>query len=455
MASADGIQSTARINPSLTVYGCFAVEIDGDQRRAHLSLQDHPGLAPWLMSILDHVLGQQQPVPVPHPISEPPGGETRQRLIESGVLFLRPAAGGAMQLGLSPQLSAQLMVITRRRGQPAHNAMIGLSDDPELVRWLLTQYTPPATASGDLSRLGPALLASMRRHHVIVDELPAPNAWFPDPEAPVDLAAELAPAVRTFAQPAGQPIPPEVRQALGRHRPALPPDHDLLWIQDAGTAMVYPTRLPAQERQRDFGGLVGSSAAARRAQWERQRAEARASYRDRRFAVLRDIIPAAQRLKLRRYVRQLRERGYFPPLDDGQVRLRASIHNQPTIASLHNGLAGIVNTIGAEQVIPSYCYMSCYEPGAVLDRHLDRAQCVYNVCVVLDMEYLDREEEPEPWPIYLELDGEPVAALLQIGDGVFFSGNSIWHWRDAQPAGRRTVVCFNHFVPVGFPSSLD
>jgi hypothetical protein len=154
-------------------------------------------------------------------------------------------------------------------------------------------------------------------------------------------------------------------------------------------------------------------------------------------------------------VRQLRERGYFPELGDGQVALRASIHNQPTIASLHQGLAGIVNTIGEEKVIPSYCYLSCYEQGSVLERHLDRQQCAYNLCLVLDMRYLDRDDEPDPWPIYLELEGKPEPALLNVGDGVFFSGRSIYHWREALPAGQRAVVCFFHFVPPGFSGSLD
>jgi hypothetical protein len=177
--------------------------------------------------------------------------------------------------------------------------------------------------------------------------------------------------------------------------------------------------------------------------------------RDRRYAVLRDIVPAAQRVALQRYVRQLRQRGYFPELGDGQVALRASIHNQPTIASLHNGLAELLSGIGPEPVRPSYCYLSCYEEGAVLERHIDRPQCAYNLCLVFDMQDLSGGAEPQPWPIYLELDGRPEAALMRVGDGVFFSGRSIYHWRDALPAGQRAVVCFYHFVPYGFAGSLD
>ncbi|MBN8281273.1 MAG: hypothetical protein J0M16_11735, partial [Gammaproteobacteria bacterium] len=217
----------------------------------------------------------------------------------------------------------------------------------------------------------------------------------------------------------------------------------------------YPVRLPHGATSLTVPA-AGLEVATRAAQWHARREAARESMRTRGFALLREVIPPAQRAALRRYVRQLRERGYFPDLDDGQVKLRASIHNEPTIAALHNGLAGLVNTIGPEPVLPSYSFLSCYEEGAVLDRHLDRPQCRYNICFVLDMQFTDgRTGEPEPWPIYLELQGRPVEALMQVGDGVFFSGSSIWHWRDALPPGRRVVVCFSHYVPADHAGSLD
>jgi hypothetical protein len=63
--------------------------------------------------------------------------------------------------------------------------------------------------------------------------------------------------------------------------------------------------------------------------------------------------------------------------------------------------------------------------------------------------------EPPPWPIYVEIDGQPKEVLLQTGDGVAYSGTEIWHWRHALPAGQRAIVCFFHFVPRDFTGSLD
>ena len=45
--------------------------------------------------------------------------------------------------------------------------------------------------------------------------------------------------------------------------------------------------------------------------------------------------------------------------------------------------------------------------------------------------------------------------LLQVGDGLVYSGTDLWHWRDALPPGQRAIVCFFHFVPGDFAGSLD
>jgi len=448
------LDELGQINPTLSVLAYFTVPVNDDIRRTRLPLQRYPDVAAWLMSFLNYILYKQGKLPGEQCIAEPPDGNTRELLIEGQVILAGRRPDGGLALRLNPGIDIRLQVDARRSGLPALNTLLGLAEEPAVTRWLLSYYVsnePGVAAIGQ----DQALRESLRRYGVLVDEPPAGEAWFPDPVAPADLAGELAPMGRVFLQRAGQPVPEEVRQVLGRHTPALPPDKDLVWGQDAGTGMVYPSLLGAGVPYTDVARIAGQGAQQRAVAWAQQCEAARVSVRTRRFAVLRDIVPVAQREKLRHYVRQLKERGYFPELGDGQVKLRSSIHNEPTIASLHNGLAGIVNSIGEEPVVPSYCFLSCYEAGSVLEKHLDRPQCAYNVCLVLDMQYLDREGEPDPWPIYLELDGQPQPALLGVGDGVFFSGKSIWHWRDALPPGQRAVVCFNHFVTPDFTGSLD
>jgi hypothetical protein len=439
-----------QLNPTLSVLAYFVVP-DGDSvRRTRLPLADHPEVAAWLLTVLDYVLSVQAGRPGEKQIAPPPGGAAGEAFVRGGVILVSQQPDGGLAMRLNPAFEALLEINTRRRGQPAANVQVALMQSPELSRWLLT-----ASLAGGFQPAAPdpGLFDALRQCGALVSDAPPPAAWFPDPDEPVDLATELAVMSRVILQPAGSPVPTEVRNVLGRHTPALPPGRDIVWGEDAGTGMMYP--VCATPGLAASAVAPGREAAARAADWSAQRETARESMKKHGYALLRGVIPPAQRKALRRYVRQLRERGYFPDLDDGQVKLRASIHNEPTIAALHKGLAGIVNTIGPEPVIASYSFLSCYESGAVLDRHLDRPQCRYNICFVLDMQYLDRDEEPEPWPIYLELEGKPVAAMMQVGDGVFFSGANIWHWRDALPPGRRVVVCFSHYVPAAHTGSLD
>lgn len=439
-----------QLNPSLSVLAYFIVPDGGDGRRTRLPLADHPEVAAWLLSVLDYVLSVQAGRSGEKQIAQPPGGAAGEALMRGSVILVNQRPDGGLAMRLNPEFELLLEINARRRGQPATNVQFALMQDPALSRWLLT-----ASLAGGFQPAAPdpGLFDVLRQCGALLTQEPPPAAWFPDPDAPVDLAAELAVMSQVVIQPAGSPVPAAVRQVLGRHTPSLPPGADIAWGQDAGTGMMYPVYLAPGQSTDTLP--VGREAEARAAAWAAQCETGRESMRKHGFALLRGVIPPAQRQALRRYVRQLRERGYFPDLDDGQVKLRASIHNEPTIAALHKGLAGIVNTIGPEPVIASYSFLSCYESGAVLDRHLDRPQCRYNICFVLDMQYLDRDEEPEPWPIYLELEGKPVAALMQVGDGVFFSGANIWHWRDALPPGRRVVVCFSHYVPEAYTGSLD
>jgi hypothetical protein len=453
-ATKNRLTSSAHLNPTLSVLAYFMVQVGDDSRRTRLDLRRYPEAAAWLLSILEYILYRQGKLPEERGIAQPPGGEALQHLIDGQVILTTQRPDGGLAMRLNPAFDLRLQITARRHGLPALDEQITLAGDPDLTRWLLTEFVRKEPEI-DPARLGDRLVEALRRYAILIDEPPDDPAWYPDPSAPVDLATALAAMARVIRQSADEPIPAEVRTVLGRHTPALPPAVSIVWGQDAATGMVYPVCWDEQAKHTDPAKIAGRDAASRAAKWAEQLEMARESIRSRRYAIIRDIVPPAQRASLRRYVRQLKERGYFPELNDGQVVLRASIHNEPTIASLHNGLAGIVNSIGVEPVIPSYCFLGCYEAGAVLERHLDRPQCAYNVCLVMDMQYLDRDDEPEPWPIYLELDGKPEAALLGVGDGIFFAGKDIFHWRDAQPAGRRTVVCFNHFVPPDFTGSLD
>ncbi|MCK6369859.1 MAG: hypothetical protein L6Q83_00805 [Gammaproteobacteria bacterium] len=442
------------LNPTLAVQAFFTVPIEGDiGRRTQFKLLEHHDVARWLLTFLEYLLWKRGELEGERRIAEPPGGHTREELIRGEVILVSQRPDGGQAMRLNPKLEMGLYLYARRPGQPALDTAIAIGEDPELTVWLLAYCLGGGKIPSQVP-LTDSLIQSLRRHSIFVDALPAPEVYFPDPAAPVDLAAELAPMSRVFHQPAGEPIPPEVREVLGKETPRLPPDTDIAWGQDGGTGMVFPIRLPPGTG--DISALVGTQAAAERAaQWERRIQLARDTMREGRYAVLPEILPAAQREKLRHYVRQLRANGYFPELGVGdvQVTLRTNIHKEQTIASLHNGLARLVNRFDNQLLIPSFCQLGIYEEGAVLDRHLDRSQCERNMSFVFDMTGPDGE--PEPWPFYIEVNGAPKQVMLKPGDGAVYAGHTTPHWRDALPAGQSATAAFFFFVPPDFKGTFN
>jgi hypothetical protein len=438
------------VNPALTVQAYFMVPVEGDYRRTQFRLRDYPDVALWLLSFVEHLMARQGKLRGEHRVADPPGGSTRQALLDGGVLLTQRQPDGRTTLRLNPAMEMGLYVHARVPGRPAVDTAFNLGGDPELSRWLLNQHVP-GNATPDPATLSPELVASLRRNGALVDELPPPDACFPDPEAPVDTAAELATMERVIPQAAGQPLPPAVRVALGAHTPALPRGVPLLWGEDAGTGLVFPVIAPAGS---PVPTMPGPAAAARAAFWDRQRAEAAVSLKERRYATLREIIPPAQRVQLRHYVRQLVARGYFPELGvDLQVARRASIHKEPTLGALHRSLATLFSRIAGQPLIGSFCQLGVYEEGAVLERHTDRPQCILNLSLVLDMS--GPAGEPDPWPIYMAVNGETVAVDLEVGDGLIYSGVEIEHWRDPLPPGQRAIAGFFFFVPPDFRGTLN
>ncbi|MEJ7603236.1 MAG: hypothetical protein WKG01_35440 [Kofleriaceae bacterium] len=126
-------------------------------------------------------------------------------------------------------------------------------------------------------------------------------------------------------------------------------------------------------------------------------------------------------------------------------------HNQHFVTLIHGGLARMMSRIAGCPTKPSYSYFASYMPGAVLKRHRDRPQCKYSVSLQLDATPDDRAA----WPLQLEdLQGAPVAGLLDPGDGLFYRGCDLWHWRDALPAGQTSTSAFLHYVDRDFTGDL-
>jgi hypothetical protein len=172
------------------------------------------------------------------------------------------------------------------------------------------------------------------------------------------------------------------------------------------------------------------------------------------YVVLPDLVPPATVAPLRHYVRSLHREGYFmagdPQIADG---LRDIIHNEPVVRELHRRLAAVVSAMAGEELKPSYSVLARYAPGAILRRHVDRAQCAWNVSLAVDES--PALEPAQRWPLCFDVAGVVHEARLGPGDAAIYRGTGTPHWRPAQPAGQSSMFVFFHFVASDFTGSLD
>jgi hypothetical protein len=82
---------------------------------------------------------------------------------------------------------------------------------------------------------------------------------------------------------------------------------------------------------------------------------------------------------------------------------------------------------------------ACTNGADVLRRHRDRPACEISVTLNIGQKPLD------PWPIYVQGEGEPHGAELKPGDGLLYRGIEPFHWRDAY-RGEALVQVFLHYV---------
>ncbi len=181
--------------------------------------------------------------------------------------------------------------------------------------------------------------------------------------------------------------------------------------------------------------------------------DAHRQFESNKYTVLSGMVPRAQMNAMRKYYRRYVENG-FMPFGDVQVPGRYRQHNEPFAALLHKELADLMGSVVGSPVKCSYVYAASYVEGAVLEPHTDREQCEYSISFQVDYE----PETPDgisPWAIFLDSpETGPVELHLANGDGLFYKGRELVHYRHALPAGHRSTSLFFHFVDTGFDGSL-
>ncbi|MDQ1740060.1 MAG: hypothetical protein QOE53_1712 [Pseudonocardiales bacterium] len=168
------------------------------------------------------------------------------------------------------------------------------------------------------------------------------------------------------------------------------------------------------------------------------------------YATVSGLAPPAQLRALGSYQRELIGSGQVR-LGDAQCPRRYGMHDEPIARFFLHQLRTAVARIVGRPVVPAYTYSVTYEAGAVLAAHTDRAQCEYTLSLLVDV---TGDAESEPWPLWLEADGEPVAVRQVPGDALLFAGRRLRHWRDRLPDGRTSTSLLLHYVDEEFTGSL-
>lgn len=139
--------------------------------------------------------------------------------------------------------------------------------------------------------------------------------------------------------------------------------------------------------------------------------------------------------------RELHQRGAYHR--DTQVPLAFSAHGHFDYL-LELWRKQIESAVGGITLQPVNSYARIYEPGAVLEPHVDRnlLQFGLTLCAARD---------ETPWALQLQdLSGQTVTIEQQAGDALLYRG-SLLHWRDGPYQGASQTQIFLHYCDAASP----
>jgi hypothetical protein len=141
---------------------------------------------------------------------------------------------------------------------------------------------------------------------------------------------------------------------------------------------------------------------------------------------------------------QARADGGAVILDDKQTPGTPCVYGGAVLDGLLEDLLPKAEFCTGLKLFPTYCYGRIYRPGDQLKRHCDRAACEISVSLNLG------QEPEEPWPLHLDVGGVDLAVRLRPGDGVFYRGIELPHWREPF-LGHSLAQVFLHYVDQNGP----
>lgn len=107
-------------------------------------------------------------------------------------------------------------------------------------------------------------------------------------------------------------------------------------------------------------------------------------------------------------------------------------------------LTPLAEEIFGVSLIPTYTCMRRYFKNQTLEKHTDRDSCEYSVTINL------AASTNKNWPIWFQINNKDVQFDLTPGDGCFYKGIELTHWRDKCPTDWYLQI-FCHWVDPNGP----
>lgn len=121
---------------------------------------------------------------------------------------------------------------------------------------------------------------------------------------------------------------------------------------------------------------------------------------------------------------------------DPQCPQSFAIYNDEMLNYLLHEAQPELSALLGFRLAPTYVYARIYQPGEVLERHIDREACEFSVTLTLGY-------EGEVWPIHI---GDSGPLRLEPGDIAIYLGHRVEHWREEYREGRWQAQAFFHYV---------
>ena len=135
--------------------------------------------------------------------------------------------------------------------------------------------------------------------------------------------------------------------------------------------------------------------------------------------------------------------GNEPWSEDPQTPGTFAAYRDPAAMVLLNRLLPRIEEVTHLSLLPTYAYARVYRPGAILERHRDRAACEVSASVLIEANY------SPTWPLVIEDE----KIVQEPGEMAVYRGCEVEHWREPMTGSKDDyqIQLFVHYVDVNGP----